>query len=163
MSFRPFKLLLVFLLTIPTHCMHNISIDDTDPSITYQGIWTPDFENASSLYYGGTLAASTDPNANATLMFTGTHDRGVFVCFNFIKSFPGVAVYYLSSLWTFPVSVDISIDFEDSVSVNLTVPNDSTEPSSQPMWEATGLTNGTHEVVISMSEGSTSMVVDGFM
>jgi hypothetical protein len=25
------------------------------------------------------------------------------------------------------------------------------------------LTNGTHEVVISMSEGSTSMVVDGFM
>jgi len=145
MSFRPFKLLLVFLLTIPAHCMHNISIDDTDPSITYQGIWTPDFENASSLYYGGTLAASTDPNANATLMFTG------------------VAVYYLSSLWTFPVSVDISIDFEDSVSVNLTVPNDSTESSSQPMWEATGLTNGTHDVVISMSEGSTSIVVDGFM
>jgi len=125
--------------------MRNITIDDTDPSITYQGAWAPDSANVSPLYNGGTLASSTDPNAYATFVFTG------------------VAVYYLSPLWTNTVSVDISIDSEDSVSVNLTSPPGSPETSSQPMWEASGLINGTHQVVISMSEGSTATIVDGFI
>ena len=62
-----FWLLAIFLAN-GVRCIQNVTIDNTDPSINYQGTW-------SYLYEGGsTVFVSNDSNANATLIFIGTHD-----------------------------------------------------------------------------------------
>jgi hypothetical protein len=49
--------------------LNNITVDNTDPSITYSSGWTPAQPN--SLDYGGGHVLSTHPTATATFQFTG--------------------------------------------------------------------------------------------
>lgn len=49
----------------------NLTLDNTDSSITYQGMWESPSSHKSSLDYGGNHAFSSDPFANATLTFAG--------------------------------------------------------------------------------------------
>jgi hypothetical protein len=50
---------------------HNITIDDTDPSIVYSGAWVPDSELTNTLAYGGSHRYSNDSSATAKWQFTG--------------------------------------------------------------------------------------------
>jgi len=66
-----------FLLVTQIRCAHNITVDNTDPSIIYwDALWSSDY---NSTYYNGSLAFSNDNSAKVTLTFTGTQDLDVFV------------------------------------------------------------------------------------
>ncbi|KAJ7266410.1 hypothetical protein B0H12DRAFT_1099551 [Mycena haematopus] len=128
----------------------NVTIDDTDMSmITYKGAWEASSTHVSSLDYGGSHTLSSDPNANATFIFTG------------------VDVYYLSPRWPYNVSSRISIDGEPSVLVNLTDPVASLTPpggSESAMysvaWSKTNLANTSHTVLVTYGN---YIIVDGFI
>lgn len=63
-------LLALSLWLTSTAAKHNVTIDDTDPSIVYQGNWTSEpFYKSQS--YNGSHHLSTDPNAKATFTFVG--------------------------------------------------------------------------------------------
>ena len=68
------KALLVFvalLLGCGVLATHNVTIDDTDPSIVYSGAWVPDSELTNTLACGGSHRFSNDSSATATWQFTG--------------------------------------------------------------------------------------------
>jgi len=151
MRFLPFNSVFVILHLVCA--MHNLTIDDTDPSIHYQGNWDADSYQMSRLDYGGAHTVSEDPSANATFTFVG------------------VAVYYMSPLWPFQISVTIRLDSGSDEQVNLMDPSfinspvstDSAETVlSQSVWDASGLTNTTHQVFVYMGTNSKFVVVDGF-
>ena len=64
-------LVIVTLLLEQVIGMHNITIDDTDPSIVYSGVWDPTSDTQNSLAYGGAHHVSFEPDATATWQFTG--------------------------------------------------------------------------------------------
>ncbi|KAJ7739467.1 hypothetical protein DFH07DRAFT_752195 [Mycena maculata] len=131
----------------------NVSVDDTDMSmITYEGTWDPASSHKSSLDFGGSHTLSTDGAANATFKFTG------------------VAVYYLAPRWPYAVNTELTLDGGKSVIVNLTDPDASTTVSGgsesaewSVAWSATGLSNSTHNLFLSMAPGGDVIVADGFM
>ncbi|KAF7344279.1 hypothetical protein MVEN_01719300 [Mycena venus] len=147
----------LFLLPLPLFfhvagALLNVSIDDTDPSIMYGGQWEGSSTIRSSLDYGGGHAVSTDSSASATLTFTG------------------VAVYYVVPRWPYAVNTQLSLDGGQAVVVNLTDPNASTtsdggSESAQysVAWSATGLSNTTHKLVLTMAPGGQFIVADGFI
>lgn len=63
--------LVALLLGHSVLAAHNITIDDTDPSIVYSGAWVPDSELTNTLAYGGSHRYSNDSSATATWEFTG--------------------------------------------------------------------------------------------
>lgn len=85
----------------------------------------------------------------------------------------GVAVYYFSPKWPFKANSIVSIDSQPAVTVDLTdnsVPlsdQDRAQNASSPsavVWSITGLSNDTHNILITRSDDSEGMaVVDGFM
>ncbi|KAF8158631.1 hypothetical protein K438DRAFT_1620370 [Mycena galopus ATCC 62051] len=145
-----FLLPLLAAVSTVTDALLNVSIDDTDFSmITYQGTWEASSTHLSGLDYGGSHTLSSDPQANATFVFTG------------------VDVYYLSPRWPYNVYSRLSIDGEPSALVNLTDPNASPTPpggsESAPYsvaWSALNLANTTHTVLVTYGD---YIVVDGFM
>ncbi|KAJ7617135.1 hypothetical protein FB45DRAFT_933499 [Roridomyces roridus] len=144
--------LLVSLLALhlhPTSAATNITLDDSDPNITYTpaNFWVTSAKN--SLDIGGSHAVSSDGPANASLTFTGT------------------AIYYFSPLFPYPVSVQIALDGVLAAVVNLTDPNASPAPvngppsaSSSVRWSSTNLSNRAHTVVIGRGPSGDSVVVD---
>lgn len=140
-----------FLYSSLSWALTNITIDDTSSMINYKGSWDNSSLHTSSLDYGGSHTLSSDSSASATFTFTG------------------VAVYYLSPLWPYWVNSTITIDGGDETTLNLTDPVASTtEPGgseSSPYgvrWSKTGLSNSSHEVVVSMASSGQWIVVDGF-
>lgn len=79
----------------------------------------------------------------------------------------GVAIYYMSPLWPYAVDSAISVDTGPQEIVDLMdhsrpVQNGGEETvQSQVVWGRSGLTNGTHTVVVSLH--SNYIVVDAFM
>ena len=49
----------------------NVTVDDTDPRISYLGSWEPRFDLQSELDCGGSHSLSEDPHGSATFNFTG--------------------------------------------------------------------------------------------
>jgi hypothetical protein len=49
----------------------NFTVDDTDPSIQYVGVWDPSSSHPSLLDVGGSHTLSEDPAGSATFTFTG--------------------------------------------------------------------------------------------
>ncbi|KAF8164647.1 hypothetical protein K438DRAFT_1730904 [Mycena galopus ATCC 62051] len=133
----------------------NVTIDDTDTMIQYNGLWTPDSQLKSSLDYGGAHTISTDPTANAIFTFTGT------------------AVYYLAPRWSYAIFTDVSLDGAQPETVNLTDPNATpTQPGGSESaeysvaWWKDNLANTTHKVVVTMTPGQQQtpiIIVDGFI
>ncbi|KAJ7909281.1 hypothetical protein B0H13DRAFT_1553836, partial [Mycena leptocephala] len=129
----------------------NVTVDDTDPMISYLGTWEASNTHLSSLDYGGSHTVSSDNQASATFTFTG------------------VAVYYLVPRWPYTVNTSVSLDGGQPVVVNLTDPNASTtaeggseSAQSSVAWSATGLSNTTHKVVLTMANPGAFIVADGF-
>jgi hypothetical protein len=91
------------------------------------------------------------------------------VCLDFELLSQGVAVYYLSPKWPFPINVYISVDNGEPVQVDLTdynkpqAPNKSAETvPCMPVWGAE-LSNDSHTVVVSMGDSVNQfVVVDAF-
>ena len=64
------KLVSLVLLSIPLAIGdQNVTVDDTDPSIIYQGTWTGGNTDTGS--FGGSHHASNTPGSTATFQFTG--------------------------------------------------------------------------------------------
>lgn len=60
---------LVLLSVVNGQLLHNITIDDTDPAITYTGLWTIDPPDYG--FYQGGHHWSSRSGAYATFTFTG--------------------------------------------------------------------------------------------
>ncbi|KAJ6532352.1 hypothetical protein B0H19DRAFT_1187358 [Mycena capillaripes] len=140
------------LLFLVAGALLNVTIDDTDAMITYRGTWDPSATHLSGLDYGGSHTLSTDNTASATLTFTG------------------VAIYYLVPRWPYAVNTQLSLDGGQGVIVNLTDPNASTTDGggsesalSSVAWSATGLSNTTHKLVLTMAPTGNVIVADGFI
>ncbi|PBK71353.1 hypothetical protein ARMSODRAFT_1017257 [Armillaria solidipes] len=141
-----------FLYSSLSWALTNLTIDDTSSMINYKGTWDSSSSHTSSLDYGGSHTLSSQSSASATFTFTG------------------VAVYFLSPLWPYWVNSTITIDGGDETTLNLTDPVASTTDSggseSSPYgvrWSQTGLSNSSHEVVVSMASSGQWVVVDGFI
>ncbi|KAJ7059562.1 hypothetical protein C8F01DRAFT_216364, partial [Mycena amicta] len=150
--FIPFLFFVLLLSKRALAALVNVSLDDTSPLITYLGTWEPDSAHMSSLDFGGAHTVSMDRNASAVLSFTG------------------IAVYFLAPRWPYPVTTKLTLDDASVFIVDLTDPaTRTTESESAPwsiVWSATGLTNSTHTLVVSMDVDAGSeqfIVVDGFI
>lgn len=83
----------------------------------------------------------------------------------------GVAVYYVSALWPYSVNTTLKLDDQDPEQLNLTDPmaspadGGSASTSYTVHWGRTGLSNTSHELVISTTADQEYpwTVVDGFM
>ncbi|TDL17654.1 hypothetical protein BD410DRAFT_843451 [Rickenella mellea] len=130
----------------------NITIDDSDPKIHYSGSWEPDSQHISHLDYGGSHTVSSDPNGFATFTFTG------------------VAVYYLSPLWPYPVNTSLGLD--DAYPVVLDLMDKTVTPTeggaettqSQVVYAFTGLPNTQHTLTVTMdTSGGQYIIMDGLI
>ena len=80
----------------------------------------------------------------------------------------GIGVSYLSPLWPYNVTVNISLDGAPADFVSLLDPahpgNETATGGVQwgVRWSKDDLANGTHNVVVSASPGGQFVVVDGF-
>jgi len=151
------NLLLVFvslLLGIGVFGMHNITIDDLDPSITYTGVWDAESNTDNPLAYDGAHHVSFDSSATAKWQFTG------------------IAFYYIAPLWAYPVNTIINID-NGNITYNVDLDDHAlpqTESGLQEnigwsvLWGSGELENTLHTVVASMPPGGPQyVVVDAFM
>lgn len=82
----------------------------------------------------------------------------------------GVAIYFLSPLWPYPVNTAVSLDSGPIFLIDLVDHSSPTSPvqgpeteQSQVVWNATGLENGSHRLVISVGAGQPFAIVDGLM
>ncbi|KAF8915455.1 hypothetical protein CPB85DRAFT_1433053 [Mucidula mucida] len=132
--------------------LKNISVDDTNlDMVQYNG--GPWEKIMLSLNDGGSHRLGTDLNASATFTFTG------------------VAVYYVSALWPYSVNTTLKLDDQDPEQLNLTDPmaspadGGSASTSYAVHWGRTGLSNTSHELVISTTADQEYpwTVVDGFI
>lgn len=83
----------------------------------------------------------------------------------------GVGVSYLSPLWPYNVTVDISLDgasadfvslLDPAYASNETAPGGAETVQWDVRWSKDNLVNGNHSVVVSASPGGQFVVVDGF-
>jgi hypothetical protein len=139
------RILRLSLLVFPllTSALHNITVDDNAPAIVYSGSWS----SASGTTvgdYGGTrhwTNSTADPTATATFTFIG------------------IALYYWSPKWPYPVTTQLNIDGGQTVLLDLqdhtrSAPEGAQESiSSQIVWGITGLSNTTHTLVASAGAG----------
>jgi hypothetical protein len=93
----------------------------------------------------------------------------IFLHLTFVDSLPGVAIYYMAPLWSYPVNSMLTLDGNHSECVNL---QDFSRPAtdggpetvqSAPLWGVEGLEDVEHELVVSMCPGGQFIVVDAFM
>ncbi|THV06954.1 hypothetical protein K435DRAFT_929483 [Dendrothele bispora CBS 962.96] len=134
--------LIVLMLLVSYHhvlcALVNTTLEETSPQIIYYGnSWV---KNADGLYYhGGFHAETQDLSASAVFNFTG------------------VAIYYYSSLWTFDVTTVLTLDGNDTETLNLTLTNGKTSTQNYTIhWSRTNLKDGAHSLV--MSTGNYALV-----
>jgi hypothetical protein len=144
----------------------NCTIDDTDPIVYYNGSWSE--IGPTSLDYDGTHALSSDSGATAIFCFKGGY-VSTFFQKHIQLGLSGVAIYYMSPLWPYPVNSMLTLDGKAAECVNL---QDLSRPEtdggpetvqSAPVWGIEGLEDVEHELVVSMCPGGQYVVVDAFM
>ncbi|KAF9494418.1 hypothetical protein BDN71DRAFT_1418242 [Pleurotus eryngii] len=136
--------------------LHNVTVDD-QPTIEYSANanW---LSAVSPVNMGGSHMLSTDPAAKATFRFTG------------------VAVYFMSPMWPYPVASSVSLDGGPRITIDLmdfSRGRTSGGPEtirSAAVWAATGLANIQHTLVVSVGPSPHAgpldpqyAIVDGFM
>ncbi|KAK0431534.1 hypothetical protein EV421DRAFT_166902 [Armillaria borealis] len=148
------RMLLLVLSILIQHAiatLDNITIDDTNGRIVYEGIWNDRSIYNSTLDFGGSHSLSEDSSAAAIFTFTG------------------VAVYYLAPLWPYKVDTQVTLDNGPSTTVDLTntsaksVGNGSETVMWNVRWSRTGLSNTSHTLRMSMAPGGQYIVVDAIM
>ncbi|KAF8967542.1 hypothetical protein BDZ97DRAFT_1755965 [Flammula alnicola] len=133
------------------YAQRNVTFDDRDPSIVYApaGAWVQ--SQNDTLDFGGGHMLTQNPNATATFKFTG------------------VAIYFLSPKWPYEVNTAVSLDSGPLFLIDLV---DHTSPStgqgpetvqSAVVWNATGLNDTQHTLVISVGPGQSFGIVDGLI
>ncbi|THU77106.1 hypothetical protein K435DRAFT_812752 [Dendrothele bispora CBS 962.96] len=132
--------LVVLMLLVSYHhvlcALVNTTLEETSPQIIYHGNnWVKNDANPS--YHGGFHAQTQDTSASAVFNFTG------------------VAIYYYSSLWTFDVTTVLTLDGNDTETLNLTTGKNYTE-NYTIRWSRTNLKDGAHSLV--MSTGNYALV-----
>ncbi|WP_210115812.1 beta-galactosidase [Acidipropionibacterium timonense] len=105
----------------------NVTIDDRDPAITYQGAWTKQTDASAS---DGTISTSSAKGASASYTFTGT------------------SISYVSSTGTGYGKASVSIDGGAPVTVDGHVDSDQNRPSQQVLHQFTGLSAGSHTITV---------------
>ncbi|KAJ7258603.1 hypothetical protein C8J57DRAFT_1234200 [Mycena rebaudengoi] len=142
-----FLLATLILGNYPVLAQRNITVDDTDPAVSYTGSWDNN-TNEEGTFYGGTHMAAWAATDTATFRFTG------------------VAVYYLCPLWAAEeTSTLLTLDSGPANWINLT--SERNENSAVRWWKD-GLENGPHQLVISLGQSPTGQKatwgeVDGFI
>jgi hypothetical protein len=120
-------------------------VEETDPSVSYTASWTQG--DTSETWSGGTAAVSAAPGAQATITFTGTSVTWI----GGRTSGTGIASISLDGIFLTEV---------DTYS--------KTQETRVPMFEATGLVDGSHTLVIAVtgrqnaSATSDLIIVDAF-
>ena len=66
-----FCIFLYIALLLVASAMHNVTVDDNDPSITYQPLSSWEVSVPDVLDAGGEHHDTSDPDATATFTFTG--------------------------------------------------------------------------------------------
>jgi len=128
----------------------NTTIDDSDPSIQYNGLWAPDVDYTSALDYGGSHRVGEAANATATFSFTG------------------IAIYYWAPLWPYPVNTMLTVDNNITLTVDLQDPSvpvtevyggeETAQSSVRAVFK--GLSDGEHTLVASMAPGGRYVIMD---
>lgn len=89
--------------------------------------------------------------------------------FIFIFVAPGIAIYFLSPLWPYTVNTAVSLDYGPITLIDLvdhSRPNTGQGPETvqyQVVWNATGLANTQHNLLISVGAGQPYAIVNGLM
>ena len=164
----PSTLLLLFaslLAQSMVHALRNITIDDSDSMITYTGDWR---RSNSTLDFGGSHAYTLDPEAQAVVTFIGSFPCHRICCSKTVKLALGVGVYFLSPRWPFAITMQLSLDDGPPNTLDLqdyiTPFSDGSETTtSQITWNASGLTNGMHELRAFPAPSSPYVIMDGLM
>lgn len=157
------------------HCLHNVTVYSSDPSITYTpptGSWISSVNN--SLDAGNFHKLTQDTTATANFTFNGCSisvvlwSLHVLILEKFSLS-SGIAIYYMSPRWPYLVNTAVSLDYEPPILLDLedhSQPNVGQGPEtiqSQVIWNAGGLTNTQHSLLISVGTGQPYAVVDALM
>ncbi|KAH6891583.1 hypothetical protein BKA70DRAFT_850997 [Coprinopsis sp. MPI-PUGE-AT-0042] len=146
--------LLLSLLSLPwvVSGLRNLTVDDDDPRIRYEppGAWH--LSDNSTLDVGYAHMLTENPNATAIFNFTG------------------VAIYFMSPLWSYAVSTMVTLDDTPPAVIDLV---DHSRPDvggtgpetvqSQVVWSATGLNDTQHTLVISVANQHRFAIVDGLL
>lgn len=158
--------------------LRNVTVDD-QPTIEYSANakW---LSAVSPLNMGGSHMLSNDPAAQSTFRFTGAYSYSffhTFANFKLLQCSAGVAVYFMSSMWPYPVASSVSLDGGPRITIDLmdlsrertSGGRDSTIRSAV-VWAATGLANLQHTLVVSAGRSPHAgtldpqyVIVDGFM
>ncbi len=149
--------------------LQNRTIDDNDPAIRYSGDWSK--SNFITLNEGGYHMLTRDPNARATFEFTGKYfgKEPILTTRRHQDYLPGVAIYFMSSLWPYDVTTQVQLDSRPSQLLNL---RDLNSPDtgdgwetvqSHIVWAAKGLDNTRHTLTITVGPGEEWAIVDAFM
>jgi hypothetical protein len=162
------------LLLVPSiaQALQNITIDDSDSTITYTGDWR---RSVSSLDFGGSHAFTVDPTAQAVVAFTGCrlfHHH--FCCSESLNVQLGVGVYFYSPLWPFAITTQLSLDGGPPIVLdlqdytiqdysNVTFSDNGETAKSQIVWGMSGLANGRHTLRASPAPQTPYVIVDGLM
>ena len=187
LTHRQYFILSIFVYTLSTtvFAATNVTIVYQDPSITYSpsGAWS--LSAPSKLDLGGAHMITQNPNATASFNFTGksffillffsfTVNQVDFCCFFviiFVFIYPGIAIYFLAPLWPYLVNTAVSLDSGPITLIDL-VDHTASSPSTAQgpetiqyhvVWNATGLANTHHNLLISVGAGQPYAVVDGLM
>ncbi|THV06951.1 hypothetical protein K435DRAFT_789047 [Dendrothele bispora CBS 962.96] len=134
--------LIVLMLLVSYHhvlcALVNTTLEETSPQIIYYGNnWVK--SDADPSYHGGFHAQTQDTSASAVFNFTG------------------VAIYYYSSLWTKDVTTVLTLDGNNTETLNLTLTNGKTSTKNYTIhWSRTNLKDGAHSLV--MSTGNYALV-----
>ncbi|KAF6751033.1 hypothetical protein DFP72DRAFT_817123 [Ephemerocybe angulata] len=122
-SLSPLFTVIAFFLFLSSlygqsNAARNVTVDDSDAAIEYEGIWDP--EPASDpASQGGSHKVANDPSAKAMFKFNGT------------------AVYVWFPKWSYGVSALLSLDGSDPELVNLE--DDTKDPSDSAVDPSTVL------------------------
>ncbi|KAF8804293.1 hypothetical protein BYT27DRAFT_7039522, partial [Phlegmacium glaucopus] len=142
-------LYLAFLLAV--NAIHNLSADDNDPSIIYQPPGTWGLSNYNTYDEGGQHKLTSNSSANASFTFTG------------------VAIYFYSPLWTFPVTTQVALDNLPPVLLDLRdykvpITVDVLETGlSSVVWSQTDLANTQHTLLVSVGKGQPYAILDALV
>ncbi|PPR02771.1 hypothetical protein CVT24_002245 [Panaeolus cyanescens] len=127
----------------------NVTLDDTDPRVFYSGGWID--TQPTVLNFGGSHRLGNNPGSTARISFVGN------------------AVYFLSSLWPYHVTTQISLDngpriIVDLQDYNYRGPGQFMESAEwRVIYSWTGLTHGIHTLEVSVAPGEQFAVFDGII
>jgi len=95
----------------------------------------------------------------------------LYIIFFGLSFYPGIAIYFLAPLWPYLVNTAVSLDSGPITLIDL-VDHSASSPSTgqgpetiqyQVVWNATGLANTQHNLLISVGAGQPYAVVDGLI